>query len=52
MNFVAKRHKALKTDVGNVFLSMAIIQESVGPYSLHNSYLKNCIFLWEERESG
>lgn len=31
MNFVAMRHKALKTDVGNVSLSMAIRQGLVGP---------------------
>jgi len=31
MNFVAKRHKALKTDVGNVSLSMAFRQGLVGP---------------------
>lgn len=37
MNFVAMRHKALKTDVGNVSLSMAIRQGLVDPNLLVNS---------------
>jgi len=37
MNFVAQRHRALKTDVGKVSLSMAIRQGLAGPKFQLNS---------------